>query len=199
MVGKTVGVAFEAILHPCKSLNDQGSGTDESVAECITWATDHAEQNGWIQQSVGNMSLGGGKSPALDAVLCDSIKRGMFWAVAAGNETSAACGGSPADTDEAFTVAAVDRLDAFASFSNFGACVDGCAPGVNVSSIGGDLSGTSMASPHVAGAAAVLRGLFPELTPAQIAARIVSMGTRDVLTGVPGETPNLMLFVGKGQ
>ena len=197
MVGKTFGVANEAILHPCKSLTAEGSGTDVEVAECITWATDHAEEHGWIGQSVGNMSLGGGKAPALDVALCDSIDRGMFWAVAAGNDGGPACAGSPADTDQAFTVAAVDRMDVLATFSNRGACVDGCAPGVAVPSIGGDLSGTSMASPHVAGVGAVLRGLFSELTPAQVSERILSMATKDAISGIPADTPNRMLYVGK--
>ena len=197
MVGKTFGVANEATLHPCKSLTAEGSGTDVEVAECITWATDHAEEHGWIGQSVGNISLGGGKAPALDAALCDSIDRGMFWAVAAGNDGGPACAGAPADTDQAFTVAAVDRMDVLATFSNRGACVDGCAPGVAVPSIGGDLSGTSMASPHVAGVGAVLRGLFSELTPAQVSARILSMATKDAISGIPADTPNLMLYIGK--
>jgi len=194
-VGKTFGVAREAIVHACKALDAQGSGTDETVSECINWTTDICVANGW--KCVGNMSLGGGKAPALDATVCASIAKGVFWAVAAGNDGSDACNASPADTDEAFTAAASDRLDAIASFSNRGPCVDCFAPGVKVSSIGGDMDGTSMSTPHVAGAALLVREKNPDATPKQVSDILLSMTSNGVITGAPENTRPDLIYVGK--
>jgi len=140
-------------------LNCSGSGTWSGVIAGIDWVTaDH--QSG--ERAVANMSLGGGASSAVDQAVRNSITDGVFYAVAAGNSKQDACRYSPARTAEAATVGATTSSDALASYSNVGSCVDLNAPGSSITSawIGSNsatntISGTSMASPHVAGAAAL--------------------------------------------
>ena len=157
--GATYGVAKNVSIVAVRVLNCSGSGTWSGVIAGIDWVTaDH--QPG--ERAVANMSLGGGASSAVDQAVRNSIADGVFYAVAAGNSKQDACRYSPARTAEAATVGATTSSDALASYSNVGSCVDVNAPGSSITSawISGNsatntISGTSMASPHVAGAAAL--------------------------------------------
>ena len=197
-VGTTFGVAKGATLHPVRVLQN-GSGADSDVIEGIDWTTGHATDNGW--PSVANMSLGGDPAPALDLAVCRSVEAGVVHVVAAGNDSGQACDGSPSRVSEALTVGATDRRDRRASFSNFGGCVDLFAPGVDIPSARNRgsgslvLSGTSMASPHVAGGAALCRERHPAATPAEVVACVLDAATPDVVRDPEG-SPNRLLYVG---
>jgi subtilisin family serine protease len=166
-----VGVAPGAALAGVKVLSCVGVGSTSSVIKGVDLVT----ANGF-KPGVVNMSLGGARSRALDEAVINSVKAGFFYAVAAGNEGADACDGSPSrlgPVDGVMSVAATDGNEREASFSNYGNCVDIWAPGVVILStkIGGGtlaLSGTSMASAHVAGAAALFLSSHPTATPAQI-------------------------------
>ena len=133
---------------------------------------------------MANVSLGGRISPALDHAVARSVADGVAYAVAAGNDGADACDASPAHLPEVMTVAAVNRNDEPASWSNRGPCVDWFAPGVSIRSdwdtsdtATKTLSGTSMAAPHAAGAAAVYLGLHPSATPAEVATALAAAAT----------------------
>jgi subtilisin family serine protease len=152
--------------------------------------------------AVANMSLGGGASAALDLAVQNVINDGVVMAVAAGNSNANACNSSPARAANAITVGATESTDARASYSNFGTCVDIFAPGSSITSawIGSTtaintISGTSMASPHVAGVAAVLMGRFPTSTPAQIATMLRTSATPNVVTSAGTGSPNYLLYL----
>jgi subtilisin family serine protease len=158
IAGSTYGVAKSASVIAVRVLDCSGSGTWSGVIAGIDWVTgDHTDG-----KAVANMSLGGGANSAVDQAVQSSIADGVFYAVAAGNSTQDACRYSPARTPEAATVGATTSSDSLASYSNFGSCVDINAPGSSITSawIGSNtatntISGTSMATPHVAGAAAL--------------------------------------------
>ena len=157
IAGATWGIARAVVVHAVRVLRN-GTGSDSNVIEGIDWATAHAAAGGW--PAVANMSLGGDTSRSLDTAVCRSLAQGMTHVVAAGNEDDNACGRSPAHVRQALTMAASDRSDRRAYFSNFGDCVDAFGPGVDIKSAwsgGGSrvISGTSMASPHGAGVAAL--------------------------------------------
>ncbi len=166
-----VGVAPGVALAGIKVLSCLGTGPTSAVIKGVDLVTAYGPKPGVV-----NMSLGGAASEALDAAVTNSVNAGFFYAVAAGNESTDACNGSPArlgPIDGLMTVAATDTNEQEPGFSNYGNCVDIWAPGVNILStkIGGGtqvLSGTSMASPHVAGAAALYLSSNPIATPAQI-------------------------------
>ena len=205
-----VGVAPGLPLTGVKVLNCKGSGYMSDVIKGVDWVTENADVDGPDdrlgneddnQPAIANMSLGGGASKALDTAVRSSAASGVFYAVAAGNESRNACKKSPAragrDTDEdgdgepdpngIVTVAATDKSDKEASFSNYGSCVDIWAPGVNVLStkLGGGTvvySGTSMASPHVGGTGALYlsknTGETPGAVEKQLKADSVAPGTK---------------------
>ncbi|TCO28205.1 subtilisin family serine protease [Kribbella steppae] len=199
IAGTTYGLAKGAKVFGVRVLDCKGSGSTESVIAGIDWVTKNAKK-----PAVANMSLGGGADDALDAAVKASVDSGITYAVAAGNESSDACGGSPAKEPSAITVGATDDQDQKASFSNWGSCVDLFAPGVDTLSVGitdpdstAEMSGTSMATPHVAGGIALYLADHPEATPADVTTALVGASTPDKV-GDPGTgSPNKLLYVGK--
>jgi subtilisin family serine protease len=199
IAGTTYGLAKGAKIIAVRVLDCNGSGTTESVVGGIDWVTKNAKK-----PAVANMSLGGGTDTALDAAVKASIDAGITYAVAAGNDSSDACSASPADQPDAITVGATDDKDAKATFSNFGRCVDVFAPGVDITSVGitapdstAKMSGTSMATPHVAGGIALYLSQHPDAKPLDVAKALVGAATPDKV-GDPGTgSPNKLLFVGK--
>ena len=179
VVGMGPGVA----LYGVKVLNCQGSGTTTSVIQGIDWVAANA-----VLPAVANMSLGGGASQLLDDAVRNAAAKGIVFAIAAGNSAVDACTTSPArvgggSTVGVMTVAATDSSDLEASFSNYGRCVDIWAPGVNVTSLklgGGTtvMSGTSMASPHVGGAAALYLGRYPAATSGSVVTALKGMAVQ---------------------
>lgn len=180
-----VGVAPGVNLYAVKVLDNRGSGFMSDVIAGVNWVAANA---GIID--VANMSLGGSTSSTLNAAVENAINAGVVFVVAAGNESTDACSKSPASAPNAITVSALDdrdgisNSDPFASFSNYGSCVDMIAPGVLILSTwkGGDyntISGTSMASPHVAGAAALYLASNPGSSPAQVTSALQAAGNLD--------------------
>jgi len=193
--GSTYGIAKNVALHAVRVLDCQGSGTTSGVIDGIDWVT-----NNHASPAVANMSLGGGVSTSLDNALNNSVASGVFYAVAAGNSNADACNSSPSRAAEAYTIAATDDTDTRASFSNFGSCVDIFAPGVNITSswntsdtATNTISGTSMATPHVTGAAALVLDEDPSLTPDQVKQTLTNRATANVVTD-PAGSPNLLLY-----
>lgn len=198
--GSAHGVAKDLRIHAVRVLDCNGSGTTDQVIAGIDWVTANHQS-----PAVANMSLGGGAHQALDEAVRNSIAAGVMYAIAAGNGDANgnpvdACTQSPGRVEEAITVGATQQNDAVASFSNDGACLDIYAPGVGITSawIEDDsdvntISGTSMAAPHVAGVAALYLEQRPEATPQAIRDLLVGSGTPDVLSGVPGDTVNILL------
>jgi subtilisin family serine protease len=193
--GSTYGVAKGVKLVAVRVLNCSGSGSTSGVIAGINWVTtNHAAR------SVANMSLGGGASAALDTAVTNSIASGVVYGVAAGNESANACNGSPSRVPNAITVGATTSGDARASFSNFGTCVDLFAPGQSITSswytsdtATNTISGTSMATPHVVGAAArLLEG--SAMTPQQVRDTMVANATPNVVTNPGTGSPNRLLF-----
>ncbi|KAB1934549.1 S8 family peptidase [Micromonospora sp. ALFpr18c] len=203
--GSSYGVAKGVQLVGVRVLDCSGSGTIAGVVAGVDWVTANA-----IKPAVANMSLGGSANSSLDTAIGSSINSGVTYAVAAGNGNTLgvrqnACNYSPARVASAITVGATQNNDAAASFSNFGTCVDILAPGVNITSAwySGDsatntISGTSMASPHVAGAAALALSANPSWTPQQARDYLVGNSTPNVVTNVGTGTPNQLLYVGSG-
>jgi subtilisin family serine protease len=189
-------VAKEAKLVGVKVLNRYGSGTTAGVIAGVNWVTEHHVAD----KSVANMSLGGGKSQALNDAVTELIASGVFVSVAAGNDNKNACDFSPASTPAAFTTAASDVNDRKATFSNWGPCVDIYAPGVAITSdwIGSlaatnTISGTSMAAPAVAGVAALYLSGHAN-TPAGATTWILDHATTGALSNNPADTPNRLLY-----
>ncbi|PWW56225.1 S8 family peptidase [Actinokineospora spheciospongiae] len=196
--GAEYGVAPGVDLVGVRVLDADGSGTTEGVVAGIDWVTENHSG-----PSVANMSLGGGVDEALDSAVRGAISSGVVFAVAAGNSGDDAASYSPARVGEAITVAASDIDDAQADFSNHGDVVDIYAPGVDITSswIGGStatntISGTSMATPHVTGAAALYLAQNPGSSPAEVADGLTGAATPDKITNATAGTPNLLLNVG---
>ncbi|HEU4407934.1 MAG TPA: S8 family serine peptidase, partial [Polyangiaceae bacterium] len=194
--GSTYGVAKAVNLHAVRVLDCGGSGTTAGVIAGVDWVTANFEA-----PAVANMSLGGGASQALDDAVAASINAGVIYALAAGNENQNACNRSPARTPAAITVGSTTLTDARSSFSNFGTCVDLFAPGSSITSAWhtGDsatntISGTSMASPHVAGAIALYLGSNPTASPEQVAGVLTTLATPGAVTNPGTGSPNLLLF-----
>lgn len=178
-------------------LDAQGSGTDSDVIRGIDWVTAKKQSLGgaWV----ANMSLGGEASRALDEAVCRSIAAGVVYAVAAGNESGDACAGSPAHVKQAIGAGASDKQDRGADFTNTGSCVSLFAPGVDVESAkpgGGSqtFSGTSMASPHVAGAAALYLQREPTSAPSRVKVFLEAAASLDKLSNI-GASANKLLYV----
>ena len=205
IAGKQYGVAKKATVIAVKVLRSSGYGSMSDVVKGVEFtAKNHMQKSasGKKVKSVANMSLGGGKSPALDKAVAAAIKRGVLFAVAAGNDNKDACNYSPAAVEDAITVGATTKQDQRAWFSNYGECVDVFAPGHEITAawIGGEkevntISGTSMASPHVAGVMALLAGESDKsLTPTELKKRLLKLGSADQLSDVGEGSPNLLLF-----
>ncbi len=197
--GSRYGIAKRATIVPVRVLDCAGSGTWSGVVAGLDWIA--ANNNG--APAVANLSLGGGASDTIDAAIGRLLTAGVTVVVAAGNSNADACGFSPARVPAALTVAATQNGDTRASYSNTGRCLDLFAPGTSITSAWSTsdtatatISGTSMASPHVAGAAAVVLGATPGLAPAQVAERVVAAATTGVVTAVGTGSPNRMLYVG---
>ena len=214
------GVAKNANLVAIKVLRSNGSGSMSDVLRGVEQAAKmHTQRKGkkGFKGSTANMSLGGGKSPSLDLAVNAAVKAGLHFAVAAGNENQDACNTSPAAAEQAITVGASTLGDDRAYFSNWGKCVDIFAPGLNIlSTYIGDsndatatLSGTSMASPHVAGLLTYFLSLQPEkgsafanqaqtLAPAQLKQKLIDYATKDVLNDLSADSPNKLIYNGAG-
>ncbi|CBX91628.1 similar to subtilisin-like serine protease PR1A [Plenodomus lingam JN3] len=198
---KTYGVAKKTQLYAVKVLDASGSGTNSGVIAGINFVANDAKTRSCPKGAVANMSLGGSRSTAVNSAAANVVSAGVFLAVAAGNEAQDASNSSPASEATAYTVGATDSSDRLASFSNFGSVVDILAPGVAILSTwlnGGtnSISGTSMASPHVAGLAAYLLGFEGKKTPAALSSRITELSLRNKITGVPSGTKNYLAFNG---
>lgn len=215
IAGNKYGVAKKANVYAVKVLSSNGSGTMSDVVKGVEWAAEaHTKKaseaksgKSSFKGSVANMSLGGGKSRTLDMAVDAAVDAGIHFAVAAGNDNADACSYSPAGSEKAVTVGASTLADERAYFSNFGKCTDIFAPGLNILStwVGSKyavntISGTSMASPHIAGLLAYLLSLqptkdssfsVPEITPKKLKDDLISIATRDVLTDMPEDTPNV--------
>ncbi|MFF1709029.1 S8 family serine peptidase [Streptomyces sp. NPDC058268] len=200
VAGTLHGVAKKAKIVGVRVLNNQGSGTTAQVVAGIDWVTQNA-----VKPAVANMSLGGGADSALDTAVRNAVASGITFAVAAGNESVNASTRSPARVTEAITVGATTNTDAKASYSNFGSVLDLFAPGSSITSTWNTndtatntISGTSMASPHTAGAAALYLADNRTATPAQVSAALVAAASTGVVTSPGSGSPNRLLNVGTG-
>lgn len=192
--GATYGVAKKVTLVGVRVLDCNGSGTLEDVIEGMDWVAQNSEG-----PAVANMSLGGGQDETLNQAATSLAGSGVFLAVAAGNESSDACSTSPSSAEGVFTVAASDIDDNQAEFSNVGECVEAYAPGVDITSAwldGGTntISGTSMATPHVAGVGALYKQVNGDADSNAVNQAIIDSATPDVIKGASAGTPNRLLF-----
>ncbi|MBD3654404.1 S8 family serine peptidase [Kangiella sp.] len=192
--GSTYGVAKSVNLIGVRVLNCQGSGTNSGVVAGIDWVA-----NNHVKPAVANMSLGGGASSATDNAVANLVASGVTVVVAAGNDNSDACNYSPAREPSAITVGSTASNDSRSSFSNYGSCLDIYAPGSSITSAWHDggtntISGTSMASPHVAGVAALYLADNPSATPSQVDSAIEGAATTGKVTDAKTGSPNLLLY-----
>ncbi|HEV7908142.1 MAG TPA: S8 family peptidase [Pseudonocardiaceae bacterium] len=197
IAGSQYGVAKGATVYGVRVLDNSGSGTTAGVIAGIDWVTSNA-----VKPAVANMSLGGGVSTALDDAVRRSISSGVTYAIAAGNSNADASTSSPARVTEAITVGATTNTDARASYSNYGSLLDIFAPGSSITSswntsdtATNTISGTSMATPHVAGAAARYLQSNKSATPSQVATALINSSTKNKVTSPGTGSPNRLLYV----
>ncbi|RAY12513.1 S8 family peptidase [Actinomadura craniellae] len=196
-VGGTLhGVAKQVGLRGVRVLNCQGSGSYSAIIAGVNWVASNHQK-----PAVANMSLGGSSSTAIDNAVNNLANSGVFVAVAAGNSNYNACYYSPARAANVVTVAASTRSDAKASYSNYGSCVELYAPGSDIRSTvlnngTASFNGTSMASPHVAGVAALYKARNGDASFSTIRTWLVNTATPNVITGNRSGTPNRLLSTG---
>jgi subtilisin family serine protease len=197
IAGAEYGVAKAAKIVAVRVLDNSGSGTLDGVVAGIDWVGNNA-----VKPAVANMSLGGGANTSIDTAVRNAIAKGVTFAVAAGNSNANAANYSPARVREAITVGATTSTDARASYSNYGSVLDIFAPGSNITSAWNTsddatntISGTSMATPHVTGAAARYLSSNPGATPAQVEAYLVAQSTPSKVTGPGSGSPNRLLYL----
>ncbi|MET8764660.1 S8 family peptidase [Lentzea sp. NPDC004782] len=198
IAGADHGVAKAANIVAVRVLDNNGSGTLDGVVAGIDWVGNNA-----VKPAVANMSLGGGANASIDTAVRNAIAKGVTFAVAAGNSNANAANYSPARVREAITVGATTSTDARASYSNYGSVLDIFAPGSNITSAWNTsddatntISGTSMATPHVTGAAARYLSTNPGATPAEVEAYLVAQSTPSKVTGPGSGSPNRLLYLG---
>lgn len=194
--GTTYGVAKGVTLHPVRVLDCDGSGNSSGVIAGIDWVAANR-----VLPAVANMSLGGGADAAIDTSVANLSNAGVTVVVAAGNGGVDACGFSPARAPSAITVGSTTSTDAASSFTNWGYCLDIFAPGSSITSswntgntATNTISGTSMASPHVAGAAALHLASNPSATPTQVTTALINASTPNVVTNPGTGSPNRLLY-----
>ncbi|KAI1811322.1 peptidase S8/S53 domain-containing protein [Poronia punctata] len=193
----TYGVAKKVALYAVKVLGADGSGTNSGVIAGMDFVVTDAPERDCPKGVVVNLSLGGGVSDSVNEAAANVVSAGNFMAVAAGNEASDASTSSPASEPSVCTVGATDNTDTLAEYSNFGSLVDILAPGTDIESTwpGGQtntISGTSMASPHVAGIGAYFLGLGAASVD-ELCEYIASVAQADAISGVPSDTVNLII------
>ena len=196
--GSLYGMAKGVTLVPVRVLDCTGSGTWSGVIAGVDWVAANAPK-----PAVANMSLGGGKSTLVNTAVANLVASGVTTVVAAGNANSNACNTSPASEPSAVTVGATTSSDARASYSNYGSCLDIFAPGSSITSAWytsttatNTISGTSMATPHVAGAAALHLAAHPGDSPAAVASALTTNATANKVTNAGTGSPNRLLYVG---
>ncbi|HEX8706313.1 MAG TPA: S8 family peptidase [Myxococcaceae bacterium] len=196
--GSTYGVAKNAKLYAVRVLSCSGSGSTAGVIAGVDWVTNNHQK-----PAVANMSLGGGADRAMDDAVRRSVAAGVTYVLAAGNENANACGASPARTPEAITVGATTNTDSRATFSNFGECVDIFAPGHNITAAWytsntdtKTISGTSMASPHVAGVVALYLERNPNASPNDVVKALTDNSTPGKVSSPGVCSPNKLAFTG---
>ncbi|MFF9115551.1 S8 family peptidase [Streptomyces massasporeus] len=195
VAGKKYGVAKQSKIVSVRVLDNNGAGTLSGVIAGVDWVTVRR-----VRPAVANMSLGAGISTSLDTAVRNSIASGVTYAVAAGNSNTSADSSSPARVGSALTVGASTWIDSRSSFSNYGSRLDMFAPGSLITAgwhtsdtATTTLSGTSMATPHVAGAAAVYLTSHPSAGPATVHSALVNGATTGVLSNIGPGSPNRLL------